>query len=163
MVCRLVGLAQADAVEVARVAQAKERGEAQDATQTRDAALEEQPQWLEKSSSPWRRQCRECLPIIDGYHRPIKGTRNVRPHSASKAVITKTKAQEAEMFKRNLGTVDRAVRIVLGVILAAISMLVFKGTASTIVGIVALIPLITGIVGFCPLYVPLKLSTVKAK
>lgn len=67
------------------------------------------------------------------------------------------------MFKRNLGTVDRAVRIVLGVILAAISMLVFKGTASTIVGIVALIPLITGIVGFCPLYVPLKLSTVKAK
>ncbi len=67
------------------------------------------------------------------------------------------------MFKQNLGTVDRVVRIVLGVILAAISMLVLKGTASAIVGVVALIPLITGIVGFCPLYVPLKLSTVKAK
>ncbi len=67
------------------------------------------------------------------------------------------------MFKQNLGTVDRMVRIVLGVILAAISMLVLKGTASAIVGVVALIPLITGIVGFCPLYVPLKLSTVKAK
>ena len=67
------------------------------------------------------------------------------------------------MFKQNLGTVDRVVRIALGVILAAISMLVLRGTASAIVGVAALIPLITGIVGFCPLYVPFKFSTVKAK
>ena len=67
------------------------------------------------------------------------------------------------MFKQNVGTVDRVVRIALGIILAAIGMLVLKGTASTIVSIVALIPLATGIVGFCPLYVPFKLSTVKAR
>ena len=65
------------------------------------------------------------------------------------------------MFKQNVGTVDRVVRIALGIILAAIGMLVLKGTASTIVSIVALIPLATGIVGFCPLYVPFKLNTVK--
>ena len=65
------------------------------------------------------------------------------------------------MFKQNVGTVDRVVRIALGIVLAAIGMLVLKGTASTVVSIVALIPLATGIVGFCPLYVPFKLSTIK--
>ena len=67
------------------------------------------------------------------------------------------------MFKQNVGTVDRVIRIAVGIILAAIGMLLVKGTASTVVSIVALIPLITGIVGFCPLYAPLKLSTVRVK
>ena len=67
------------------------------------------------------------------------------------------------MFKQNLGTVDRAIRIGLGIVLAAIGMLVLKGTASAVVSVVALIPLVTGLVGFCPLYVPFKLSTIKAK
>jgi hypothetical protein len=35
-----------DAVEAASIAQAKERGEAQDATQARDAALEALDDWL---------------------------------------------------------------------------------------------------------------------
>ena len=58
---------------------------------------------------------------------------------------------------------DRVIRIGLGIVLAAIGMLVLKGTASTVVSIVALIPLVTGLIGFCPLYVPFKLSTVKAR
>jgi len=67
------------------------------------------------------------------------------------------------MFKQNLGTVDRVIRIGLGIVLAAIGMLVLKGTASAVVSVVALIPLVTGLIGFCPLYVPFKLSTVKAR
>jgi hypothetical protein len=67
------------------------------------------------------------------------------------------------MFKQNLGAVDRVIRIGLGIVLASIGMLVLKGTASTIVSIVAVIPLVTGLIGFCPLYVPFKLSTVKTK
>ena len=67
------------------------------------------------------------------------------------------------MFKQNVGAIDRGIRIALGIILAAAGMLVLKGTAGTVVSIVALIPLITGIVGFCPLYVPFKLSTLEAK
>jgi hypothetical protein len=59
--------------------------------------------------------------------------------------------------------VDRAIRIGLGIVLAAIGMHGLQGTASTIVSIVALIPLATGIAGFCPLYAPFKLSTVQAK
>jgi hypothetical protein len=67
------------------------------------------------------------------------------------------------MFKQNLGAVDRVIRIGSGIVLAAIGMLVLKGTASTVVSIVAVIPLVTGLIGFCPLYVPFKLSTVKTK
>ncbi len=67
------------------------------------------------------------------------------------------------MFKQNVGITDRMIRIALGIILAAVGMLVLKGTTGTVVSVVALIPLITGIVGFCPLYVPFKLSTLKAK
>jgi hypothetical protein len=67
------------------------------------------------------------------------------------------------MFKQNLGAVDRVIRIGSGIVLASIGMLVLKGTASTVVSIVAVIPLVTGLIGFCPLYVPFKLSTVRAK
>ena len=49
---------------------------------------------------------------------------------------------------RNEGTIDRALRIVLG--LALIS-LVFVGP-QTAWGWVGLIPLVTGAVGTCPLY-----------
>ncbi len=49
---------------------------------------------------------------------------------------------------RNEGSVDRTVRIVLGLALLA---LVFVGPKTSL-GLVGLIPLVTGIVGFCPLY-----------
>jgi hypothetical protein len=55
----------------------------------------------------------------------------------------------------NVGTLDRAIRIVLG--LALIS-LTFVGPHS-LLGLVGLIPLATGLVGFCPLYRLLGLST----
>lgn len=59
------------------------------------------------------------------------------------------------MMKQNLGNVDRAIRIVVGVGLLA---LVFVGP-QTPWGYVGLIPLLTGVVGFCPAYCPLGLST----
>ena len=48
----------------------------------------------------------------------------------------------------NEGIVDRAVRIILEIGLLA---LVFVGP-KTWFGLVGLLPLITGVVGFCPLY-----------
>ncbi len=65
------------------------------------------------------------------------------------------------MFKQNVGGIDRVVRIALGVLMAIIGLFVLKGTAGTVVGIVGLIPLVTGLVGFCPLYLPFKFSTNK--
>ncbi len=49
---------------------------------------------------------------------------------------------------RNEGTLDRALRIILGVALLS---LVFIGP-QTAWGWVGLVPLITGLVGMCPLY-----------
>jgi len=49
---------------------------------------------------------------------------------------------------RNVGTVDRVIRIALGVALLA---LVFIGPR-TWLGLVGLVPLATGLVSFCPLY-----------
>ena len=65
------------------------------------------------------------------------------------------------MFKQNVGRIDRVLRIALGIAMAIIGLFVLKGTVGTVVGIVALIPLVTGLVGFCPLYLPFKFSTNK--
>ncbi len=56
---------------------------------------------------------------------------------------------------RNEGNIDRALRVILG--LALISM-VFFGPA-TPWGWIGLVPLATGLFGFCPLYAVLGLNT----
>ena len=56
---------------------------------------------------------------------------------------------------KNMGTIDRAIRAVVGVCLIA---LVFIGP-QTMWGWIGLIPLATAVVGTCPAYMPLKIST----
>jgi hypothetical protein len=55
----------------------------------------------------------------------------------------------------NEGTLDRAIRVVVGLVLLS---LVFVGPA-TPWGLVGLLPLLTGIVGFCPLYRVIGIDT----
>lgn len=55
----------------------------------------------------------------------------------------------------NVGTIDRILRIALGLILIA---LVFIGP-KTPWGWVGIVPLLTGFVSFCPLYTLLGLNT----
>jgi hypothetical protein len=55
----------------------------------------------------------------------------------------------------NEGTLDRALRVALGIGLLS---LVFVGPA-TYWGLVGLVPLTTGLVGFCPLYRLVGLTT----
>jgi Protein of unknown function (DUF2892). len=62
-------------------------------------------------------------------------------------------------MKRNEGTVDRIIRILLGIGLIS---LVFAGP-KTPWGWIGLIPLVTGIVGACPLYALLGINTCKAQ
>ena len=63
------------------------------------------------------------------------------------------------MFARNEGTIDRALRVVLG--LGLIS-LVFVGPQSAW-GWVGLVPLLTGIVGSCPVYSIFGINTCSLK
>jgi len=58
-------------------------------------------------------------------------------------------------MKTNEGTIDRVLRVIVGLILLS---LVFVGP-QTAWGWIGLVPLATGIVGFCPLYRVFGLST----
>lgn len=58
-------------------------------------------------------------------------------------------------MKRNEGMIDRTIRVLLGLALLA---LVFVGP-QTPWGWLGLIPLVTGLMGFCPLYRIFGLST----
>ena len=63
---------------------------------------------------------------------------------------------------KNMGTADRLVRTVLALIVVALYFAgQISGVAAIILGILAVIFLLTSSVAFCPLYVPLKLSTRK--
>lgn len=58
-------------------------------------------------------------------------------------------------MKTNAGMVDRVIRVIVGVVLLA---LVFVGP-QTVWGWIGIIPLVTGLIGFCPLYKIFGLST----
>lgn len=63
-------------------------------------------------------------------------------------------------MKKNLGTADRAIRAVLGVVVLILVLTnTITGTVATILGIVAAALLITSAISFCPAYLPLKIST----
>ncbi|MBU6165022.1 MAG: DUF2892 domain-containing protein [Alphaproteobacteria bacterium] len=56
---------------------------------------------------------------------------------------------------RNEGMIDRTLRMVVGLILLS---MVFVGP-QTVLGWVGLVPLLTGLVGYCPLYRLLGFNT----
>ena len=63
-------------------------------------------------------------------------------------------------MKLNESPADRIIRIVLGVILAALAITgVATGALAAVAWIVAAIALVTGVVGFCPLYAIFRVST----
>jgi uncharacterized membrane protein YesL len=65
-------------------------------------------------------------------------------------------------MKKNMGSADRFIRILLAVAVAVLYLTdQISGTVAIILGLFAVIFLITSFVGFCPLYVPFKLSTRK--
>jgi hypothetical protein len=64
-------------------------------------------------------------------------------------------------MKANVGGVDRVIRIVAG--LALIALAVFDVAPVGAWGWIGLVPLATGIFGFCPAYAPFGFSTCPAK
>jgi uncharacterized membrane protein YtjA (UPF0391 family) len=67
-------------------------------------------------------------------------------------------------MKANMGTTDRIIRLVITAIVAA---LYFggqiSGTVAIVLGIVAVVFLVTSLVGWCPAYLLFGISTRKAK
>lgn len=63
------------------------------------------------------------------------------------------------MLVRNEGTLDRTLRVVVGL---AILSLAFVGPKSNF-AFVGLVPLLTGILGYCPLYQLLGIRTCRSQ
>lgn len=64
------------------------------------------------------------------------------------------------MFQ-NVGGIDRILRIVVGV--AAIAFALFSQSEYAIWGFIGIVPLATGLIGWCPVYLPFGLKTCKIK
>lgn len=67
-------------------------------------------------------------------------------------------------MKLNMGSPDRIVRILIAIIIAVLLFTnVVQGALAVILGIIAIIFVVTSVIGFCPLYVLFGLSTKKHK
>ncbi len=65
-------------------------------------------------------------------------------------------------MKLNMGSPDRIIRILIAIIIAVLLFTnVLQGALAVIFGIIAIIFIVTSVIGFCPLYVLFGMSTKK--
>lgn len=65
-------------------------------------------------------------------------------------------------MKKNMGTIDRVIRTIIALLVVVLYFTgVISGTVAIILGVLAVVFLLTSIVGTCPLYLPVGLSTKK--
>lgn len=66
-------------------------------------------------------------------------------------------------MKTNESTLDRIIRVVVGLLLLVLYFVgTVSGTLGIILAVVGALLLVTGLVGFCPLYGLLKIGTKKS-
>ena len=67
-------------------------------------------------------------------------------------------------MKKNIGRLDRTIRLVVALVFVLLVIAgVIKGTAAIVLVILAAIFVLTTLMGFCVLYVPLGVSTKKGQ
>ena len=63
---------------------------------------------------------------------------------------------------RNMGNVDRAVRFIIGIVMMGVGFGAMSGGAAIAVGVIGVILFATSVIGWCPLYLPFGMKTLKA-
>ena len=67
-------------------------------------------------------------------------------------------------MKKNMGSVDRGLRILIAVVIGVLYFTgQISGTLAIVLGIVAVAFFLTSLVGHCPAYLPIGLSTCKGE
>ncbi len=62
----------------------------------------------------------------------------------------------------NMGIIDRILRVILATTVGVLVFLkILTGIPAIVLGVLACVFLLTSLIGFCPLYVPFKISTNK--
>ena len=65
-------------------------------------------------------------------------------------------------MKQNMGTTDKIVRIGLAALIAILYFMdKISGTTAIMLGVLAIVFVLTSFIGFCPLYAPFGFSTKK--
>lgn len=65
-------------------------------------------------------------------------------------------------MKKNMGNADRIIRTILALLVGVLYYMgIISGTLAIVLGILAVVFLLTSLVGTCPLYMPFGLSTCK--
>lgn len=65
-------------------------------------------------------------------------------------------------MKKNMGTFDRIFRTLIAVLIGVLYFMeVISGTVAIVLGILAIVFLLTSLISTCPLYMPFGLSTRK--
>jgi amino acid transporter len=63
-------------------------------------------------------------------------------------------------MKKNMGSLDRVLRIMAGVVFAVLIFAkVVSGALAIIMGLLAIMFVVTSLIGVCPGYVPFRIST----
>jgi hypothetical protein len=66
------------------------------------------------------------------------------------------------IMKKNMGTIDKVVRILIAAVVVILYFThIINGTLGIILLVLAAVFVLTSVLGFCPLYLPLGLSTKK--
>ncbi len=64
--------------------------------------------------------------------------------------------KKGELMKKNIGKIDKTLRLIIGIIILVLG-IIFKSWW----GLLGVIPVITSFLNYCPLYCPLKISTIE--
>lgn len=60
---------------------------------------------------------------------------------------------------KNVGSVDKLIRYIIGIVLILWASLGLSGAAMWVVIVIGLIPIVTAMMGWCPIYFIFRLST----
>ncbi len=67
-------------------------------------------------------------------------------------------------MKKNMGSTDRLLRVVIALGIIGLSLAgILSGALAIVLLVLSAVFLITAIIGFCPLYAPLGISTCRVK
>ena len=67
-------------------------------------------------------------------------------------------------MKKNMGSVDRITRVLIALIIATLYFMeIISGTVAIVLGVLAIVFIVTSLISTCPLYMPFGLSTCKTE
>lgn len=79
-------------------------------------------------------------------------------------IIVMGRSNKGFNMKSNMGNLDRGIRISIALLIAVLYFAgMLSGVGAVVLGVVAVVLLLTSAIGFCPAYLPLGLSTKEKK